>query len=128
MNIVDSCGWLEYFADGKNAHIFAPIIENTTELLVPVISIYEVFKRVLQQRDESAALQTIALMQQGQIIPLSVETSLLAAKLSVDYRLPMADSLILATARQHHARLWTQDVDFAHISDVQFFPKPPLNS
>ena len=60
MNIVDSCGWLEYFADGKNAHIFAPIIENTTELLVPVISIYEVFKRVLQQRDESAALQTIA--------------------------------------------------------------------
>ena len=78
MNIVDSCGWLEYFADGKNAHIFAPIIENTTELLVPVISIYEVFKRVLQQRDESAALQAIALMQQGQIIPLSVETSLFA--------------------------------------------------
>lgn len=128
MNIVDSCGWLEYFADGKNAELFAPMIENTDELLVPVISIYEVFKRVLQQRDESAALQAIALMQQGQIVPLTVETSLLAAKLSVEYRLPMADSLILATARQQNATLWTQDADFAHVSDVKYFPKPPLNS
>ena len=105
MNIVDSCGWLEYFADSKNADVFAPIIENTAELLVPVVSIYEVFKRVLRQRDESAALQAIALMQQGQTVPLSVEISLLAAKLSIDYRLPMADSMILATARQHHATL-----------------------
>jgi len=128
MNIVDSCGWLEYFADGKNAEVFAPIIENTAELLVPVVSLYEVFKRVLQQRDESAALQAIALMQQGQTVPLSVEISLLAAKLSVDYRLPMADSMILATARQHNATLWTQDIDFAHVKDVKFFPKPPLNS
>lgn len=128
MNIVDSCGWLEYFADGKNAEIFAPIIENTSELLVPVISIYEVFKRVLQQRDENAALQAIALMQQGQIITLTAETALMAAKLSIDYRLPMADSLILATARQHHACLWTQDSDFSHISEVKFFSKTPLHS
>lgn len=123
MNIVDSCGWLEYFADGPNADFFAPSIEDTGSLLVPVISLYEVFKRVLQQRGEAAALSAVSLMQQVQVIPLTVPISLVAAKLSVAHKLPMADSIILATARAHSATVWTQDDDFENMDGVQYRPK-----
>ncbi len=123
MNVVDSCGWLEYFADGKNADFFAPIIENTALLIVPSISLFEVFKRVLQQRDENAALQAIALMQQGRVIELNDALALSAAKLSFDLKLPMADSLILATARANAAVLWTQDDDFVSIQGVRYIQK-----
>ena len=120
MNVVDSCGWLEYFADGPNADFFAPAIENTAELVVPSISIYEVFKRVLQQRDESDALQAIAVMLQGLAVDLDAAIALNAAKISVGLRLPMADSIMLATARAHDATLWTQDADFEGIDGVQY--------
>lgn len=99
MNVVDSSGWLEYFADGANAAHFSAAIENTAELIVPVISIFEVFKRVLQQRTEGEALKAVALMQQGHVIELDVPLSLSAANLSCEFKLPMADSIILATAR-----------------------------
>ncbi|MEA1959489.1 MAG: type II toxin-antitoxin system VapC family toxin [Chloroflexota bacterium] len=120
MNIVDSSGWLEYFADGKNADFFAPAIENIDELVVPTISIYEVFKRVLRQRDETAALQAIAIMQQGTIANLDAPTALSAARTSIELNLPMADSIMLATARTHSAVLWTQDSDFADIDGVNY--------
>ncbi len=123
MNIVDSSGWLEYFADGPNADFFVPAIENAEELLVPVISIYEVFKRVLQQRGENDALQAIAAMQQGAVIDLDTTLALSAAQLSDRLKLPMADSIMLATARAHQATLWTQDADFVDIEDVQFIAK-----
>lgn len=123
MNVVDSSGWLEYFADGPNADFFAPAIENTEELVVPSISIYEVFKRVLQQRDEEAALQVVALMAQGQIAALEQTLALSAAKISHDLKIPMADSVILATARAHKAILWTQDIDLAGIENVQYVAK-----
>lgn len=123
MNVVDSSGWLEYFADGSNADHFSAAIENTAELIVPVISIFEVFKRVLQQRTEGDALKAIALMQQGRVIELDVPLSLSAASLSCELKLPMADSIILATARMHMATLWTQDADFADIQGVHYFPK-----
>lgn len=123
MNVVDSSGWLEYFADGSNADHFSETIENTAELIVPVISIFEVFKRVLQQRSEGDALKAVALMQQGQVIDLDVAISLSAANLSCKLKLPMADSIILATARAHLAVLWTQDADFANIQGVRYFPK-----
>jgi len=120
MNIVDSSGWLEYFADGPNADFFAPAVENTADLVVPTVSLYEVFKRVLQQRDEGEALQAIAVMQQGRVVDLDTETALSAAKLSVGLKLPLADSVLLATARMHHATLWTQDADFKNIEDVEY--------
>jgi predicted nucleic acid-binding protein len=123
MNVVDSCGWLEYFADGPNADFFAPTIENVSELVVPSISVYEVFKRVLQQRDEGDALQAVAAMQQGLVVDLDAAIALNAAKISVELRLPMADSVMLATARAHNATLWTQDADFRDIEGIQYVEK-----
>jgi predicted nucleic acid-binding protein len=123
MNVVDSSGWLEYFADGPNADFFAPAVERVAELVVPSISIYEVFKRVLQQRDESDALQAVAVMQQGRVVDLDTAIALNAAKLSVELKLPMADSVMLATARAHKATLWTQDADFKDIEGVQYVEK-----
>ena len=123
MNVVDSSGWLEYFADAPNAAFFAPAIEDMAELLIPVISIYEVFKRVLQQQGEQKALEVIAVMMQGRILELDVTTALIAAKLSSELKLPMADSLILAAARHHQALLWTQDIDFATLDDVKYVPR-----
>jgi toxin FitB len=120
MNVVDSSGWLEYFADGANADFFAPAIENVAELIVPSISLYEVFKRVLQQRGEGDALQAVAVMAQGQIVELDMRTALEAARLSHNQKLPMVDSIILATARLHEATLWTQDADFRGIAGVQY--------
>jgi predicted nucleic acid-binding protein len=123
MNIVDSSGWLEYFADDPNATFFAPAIENIPELLVPAISIYEVFKRVLQQRGEDEALQAAATMMQGSVINLDASLALSAARISADLGLPMADSIILATARAYGAVLWTQDVDFEKIDRVRYIQK-----
>ncbi len=123
MNIVDSSGWLEYFSDGTNADCFAEPLGNVSELLVPTIILYEVFKMVCRQRGEDSALQATALMQQGRIIELSSSIALLAAKLSLDVKIPMADSVILATARTNDATLWTQDNDFAGLPGVRYFPK-----
>lgn len=123
MNVVDSSAWLEYFADGPNADFFAGAIEATAELLVPAVSVYEVFKRVMQQRGEGDALQAVALMQQGRVIDLTPPLALSAARLSIEHRLPMADSMIMASAKAHGAMLWTQDSDFEGIPAVQYRPK-----
>jgi predicted nucleic acid-binding protein len=120
MNVVDSSAWLEYLADGPNASFFARPIEQTTELVVPSLTIYEVFKRVLQQRDEGDALRAVAVMQQGAVVDLDVRLALSAARLSLDTRLPMADSVVLATARLHDATLWTQDADFEGLAGVRY--------
>jgi len=123
MNVVDSSGWLEYFAEGPNADFFASAIEAKRELLVPVISVYEVFKRVLQQKGEDAALQAIAQMMQGQVIDLDTTSALQAAKSSVELKLPMADSMILTTARAYEAVVWTQDEHFEGLDDVRYIEK-----
>lgn len=123
MNLVDSSGWLEYFADGTNADFFAPAIENTIDLVVPTLSLYEVFKRILQQSSESEALKAIAFMQQAHVVVLDATMALSAAKISVEMKLPMADSIILATSRAYDARLWTQDADFFGIEGVEFVEK-----
>ena len=123
MNVVDSSGWLEYFADGFNAGFFAPTITATQELIVPTLSLYEVFKRVMQQSGEAQALQAVALMQQGQIVDLDPAIALAAAKISIEHHLPMADSIILATARSREAVLWTQDADFANVAGVRYVAK-----
>ena len=122
-NVVDSSGWLEYFADGGNADFFAGIIENVEGLIVPTISLYEVFKRVYQQRGQGDALQATAMMQQGQVVDLDTTLALNAAKISIEMKIPMADSMILATARSNNAILWTQDADFKGIEGVQYIEK-----
>ena len=123
MNIVDSSGWLEYFADGPNASLFSRPLERTADLVVPTITIYEVFKVVLRQCNESDALQSVALMQQGSVVDLTSNIAILAAKMSIDHRLPMADSIILATAQVFKATIWTQDSDFNGIDGVQYIAK-----
>lgn len=122
MNVVDSSAWLEYFADGPNAGYFARAIETVGELLVPTLCLFEVYKRVLAQRGEDAALQVVAVMQQGTVVDLDAGLALTAARVSVERRLPLADSIILATARQHDAVLWTQDADFATVPGVRYRP------
>ena len=123
MNVVDSSGWLEYFADGPNADFFAPPIEEIESLIVPVISIYEVFKRICQQRSEGVALQAVAMMEQGEVVVLDAPLALSAANLSLELKIPMADSIILATARSYSATLWTQDADFRGVEEVQYIEK-----
>ncbi|MGH8489104.1 MAG: type II toxin-antitoxin system VapC family toxin [Gammaproteobacteria bacterium] len=123
MNVVDSSGWLEYFADGPSAEFFAPTIEATSDLLVPTLSLYEVFKRVLQQRGEGAALQAVALMQQGKVVELTASLALVAAKVSIEYRLPVADSILLATAQIYGATLWSQGADFELVAGVKYVAK-----
>jgi len=120
MNVVDSSAWLEYFADGPNAAFFAPAIEATRELVVPTLSLYEVFRRVFQQRGEDRALQAIALMQQGQVADLTAPLALAASKAGIEHRLPMADSIMLATARAWDATFWTQDADFERVAGVKY--------
>jgi len=123
VNVVDSSGWLEYFAAGPNADFFAAAVEATDELIVPTVSVYEVFKRVSQQRGEGDALQAVALMQQGDVVDLSIHLALEAARTSMALGIPMADSIILATAQSSDATLWTQDADFADIDGVRYVAK-----
>jgi len=125
MNVVDSSGWLEYFADGPNAGLFATAIERPGDLVVPAVSLYEVFKRMLQQRGDDDALQAVAVMQQGRVVELSGSLALAAARLSIDLAMPMADSFMLATARAWNATLWTQDADFEGMPGVKYVKKPP---
>jgi len=120
MNIVDSSGWLEYFADGPNADFFAPAAEDLEKLLVPSISLLEVFKRVFQQRGEGEALQAVAQMLAARVIDLDGALALSAARVSLDLKLPLADSVILATALVYGAILWTQDSDFKGIEGVKY--------
>lgn len=120
MNLVDSSAWLEYFADGPNANFFETAITRKGELVVPTIVIFEVCKRVLQQRTEEEALRAVSILHAGTIVPLSSDLAVLAAGVSHELKLPMADSVILATARLHKAVIWTQDSDFRGLPNVKF--------
>jgi len=120
VNVVDSSAWLEYFANGPNSGEFALVIEKTSDLIVPALTLYEVFKRILQQRDEGAALSAIAAMEQGTVVDLDARLALMAARISLDLQLPLADSVILATARAHEAVLWTQGADFKGMPGVEY--------
>ena len=120
MNVVDSSAWLEYFAAGSNTSFFSEAIEKTKELLVPSLSLYEVFKHVVQQRTESDALQAIAVMQQGLVVDLDTTIAISAARISIEHQLPLADSVMLATAQAFDAVFWTQDSHFEGISGVMY--------
>lgn len=123
MNVVDSSGWLEYFEGGLNAKKFSAPIKETEMLVVPTICIYEISKVILRESDENHLLQALAAIQKGQVIDLSYAISTTAAKISLQYKLPMADSIIFATAKKYNATLWTQDVDFEGMPGVNYIPK-----
>jgi len=121
MNVVDSSAWISYFKDDKNAGIFAVPIENLEQLLVPSITLTEVFKYMSRYIDEAVALQSIAHMNQGQTVPLDSSLALDAAVFGLELKLPLADSIVYATAMKFGARVWTQDADFKNLEGVEFF-------
>ena len=123
MNVVDSSAWLSYFASDGNSAVFADAIESLSELLVPSITIAEVFKNVLRQRGEEAALIVTAHMEQGKVIPLNSELAKDSAKFGILHKLPLADSIIFATAQKYSAAIWTQDSDFEGLADVKYFSR-----
>ena len=120
MNAIDSSAWLEYFGDGPNAGEFADAISETERLIVPSITLFEVFKRIRLQRDLDSALYAVAQMQRGRVVDLDTNLAIAAAELSAETGLPMADSVILATARAADATLWTQDADFEGLAGVEY--------
>jgi predicted nucleic acid-binding protein len=123
MNIVDSSGWLAYFADEPNAKHFLLPLSDSDLLVVPVITIYEVFKVILRESGENEALQAVAAMQKGKVVDLNAQLAIEASRLSIEHQLPMADSIILATAQEFKAVIWTQDSDFKDLIRVKYFPK-----
>ncbi len=123
MNVIDSSGWLEYFVDGHNASHFATVLKDVDQLVVPAVSVYEVFKVLLRESGENAALQGAAAMQRAVVVDLTAALAMSAASLSLKHSLRMADSIILATAKSYEATVWTQDADFERIPGVRYFPK-----
>ena len=122
LNVVDSSAWLEYFAGGPNAEHFADAIENASARVVPSITLLEVFKKICRQRDEATALQYVAVMQQGRVVELDAALAIHAAELGLRHKLPLADSVIYATAQSARATVWTQDADFEGLPDVRYWP------
>jgi toxin FitB len=121
MNVVDSSAWLEYFADGPNAGEFAKPIEASRSLIVPTLSLFEVFKRIAQQRGDDEGLRAVAVMEQGKVVDLDRATALAAARISIDHGIAMADSIVFATAQRHDAIFWTQDADFEGLPRTRYF-------
>lgn len=126
MNVVDSSGWIEYFTASGNADFFASAVEDVAKLVVPSITLYEVFKWVLSHWNEDSAIRAVAHMRQGRVVDLDSGLAVRAAHLRVSKKIPMADSIILATARQNEAVVWTQDSDFEGLDGVHFIEKRPL--
>ncbi|MBI2911188.1 MAG: type II toxin-antitoxin system VapC family toxin [Chloroflexi bacterium] len=122
MNVVDSSGWLEYFADGPNAAFFASPIREVDDLLVPALNLYEVYRRLYRQRGEAGAALAVGIMRQATVVSLDAAIALRAARVSLERRLAMADSVMLATAEELGATFWTQDSDFEAIPGVQYVP------
>ena len=123
MNLVDSSGWLEYFANGKNADFFAPAIQDTSHLVVSTVNIFEVYKKILLHADRTRALQAVGSMQRATVADVTAWIAIKAAEISRERKIPMADSLIYATAREYDAILWTQDEDFRDMEKVRFIRK-----
>ncbi len=123
MTIIDSCGWLEYFANGANADFFSNPIKDNSEIIVPTIILYEIWKKISRERGEDKAIELVAQLKRYKIIPLDEELSISAAKVSSENNFAMADSIIYATAKKYNAALWTQDSDFKDVENVKYIEK-----
>ena len=117
--VLDSSWWMEFFADSDRADLFAPAIEAVEQLVVPVITVYEVVKKLARAVGDEVVAAALSLMQRGRVVEIDHSLALEAATLG----LPLADSLIYAAARRHAALLWTQDAHFEGLAGVQYFPK-----
>jgi len=123
MNVIDTSCWIEYLMDSSIGNIIAPVVENPNELIVPTITLYEMYKKLTTEKNEDYAMKIITYMCSGKIVALDSDLSIMAAQISRKNKLPMADSIIYATAKHYSAILWTTDKHFKDIPDVQYFPK-----
>ena len=123
MNIVDSSCWIEYFMNSEIGANVALVIENPSELVVPTITLYEVYKKLLAEKGEEYALDVVSYMQTGKVIELNADLSLSAAQISRDHKLSMADSIIYATSLRYPATIFSCDKHFKDIPDIRYFPK-----
>jgi len=120
MNVVDSCGWIEYFTNSPYAGFYASPIEEIENLIVPVICLVEVFKKIRMEKSESAALTAVAHMRQGKVVPLTESIGLKAASLGIEYQLPLADSIIHAVGVITDSTVYTQDAHFRGLRNVEY--------
>ena len=123
MNVVDTSGWLEYFAETKNAVNYEKAINETDRLIVPAIVLYDVFKKVSMEYDENRALVAIAHMKLGRVVAIDETIAINGARISMEKKIPMADSLIYATAEMFGAMVYTQDEHFSKLPNVRYFRK-----
>ena len=124
MNVVDSCGWIEYLLDSPRADLFASAIEQREKLLVPVIALYEVHKILSLKLPTHAVKSALDVMRLGRVLELTDRRAIAAADIAIRHRLAMADAVMYRLALEHKATFWTQDVDYQGLPDVNFFPKP----
>lgn len=120
MNVVDASGWLEYFSDGPDAAFFAQVLQETETLLVPTVTILEVFRRICRSHGEGAALQAAAAMQQGTVVPLDTPAALEAGRLAVSHDVSASAGAVLAVAERHSATVWTMDERVRHAPGVRY--------
>ena len=123
MIVVDSSGWLEFLTEGALADEYAKRLRQPALVITPTIVVYEVYKHAKRLRGEKGALDAVAAMQKTQIVPLNEELALVSADLSLEAKLPMADAIVLATARLYGAEVITSDADFSGIPGVTYLPK-----
>ncbi|MBK1700321.1 type II toxin-antitoxin system VapC family toxin [Thiococcus pfennigii] len=123
MNLLDSSGWIEYFAEGPDAEGFGAVVEDTANLLVQTIVQHEVYRWADREGGEPAASRAIATMQTGAAVVLDIDLALASARLARQHRLPTADSSVYASAQSRGATVWTQDEDFRDLPGVRYFPK-----
>lgn len=123
MNIVDTSGWLEYFAESKNSIHYEKAIAQIDRLIVPTIVLYEVFKKIANEYDEDKALMAIAHMKLAKVVDINETIAIYAAKISIEKKMPMADSIIYATAEMYGATVYTQDEHFSKLANVKHFSK-----
>ncbi len=125
MNVVDSSGWIEFLVDGPNAGFFETPLNLQDELLVPSVIVLEVYRYVLRNEGREKALSVAATMHEGRVIDLDTGLAIEAAELGASHGLPLADSIVYASALSHEATLWTQDADFDGLDHVEYRSKSP---
>lgn len=128
MHLVDTCGWIEWLTDGELANAFAPFLMDTTQLVVPTLVQYELYKWCLRERDEATALSVIGVTENCQVQALDTRTALLAAELATQHKLAMADAVVYATALNRGGVLMTADAHFAGLPNVRYWAKKPGNA
>jgi len=121
--LIDTCGWIEWFIDDILADQFSPYFQQLSNIIVPTVIQYELYKWVCRERDNDTAQALIELTKQGKTIVLDTDLALKAAKLAAQYRLSVADALIYATAQLEKVELITSDDHFSDLPNVCYFPK-----